>query len=135
MIRQVKVSKATFDLRKGETVEMFIRQINSEIRDKFEVGGTRANDFEDAVYLWCKAILPGRVIFERSGNGARKQGVAGMFAVDFTRDPNTQKFSFSEPVGVMEEKEFVPIQKSNDFDVHYLESDWHGLGLAPQRAK
>lgn len=126
---EVWVSKATFPLRRGETVEMFLRQLGRELRKKFEVRGTRANDWADEVWICQRAVQPGRVIFDRRGRGAEAGNIEGMYASEFTRDDTTTKFTFGDPVAVMMEKEFVPIQKSADFEKMEFESDWHGLGI------
>ncbi len=124
---EVLVSKAAFPLRKGETMEMFMCQLRGELCRKFEVPGTRENDWRDEIYVYVKAVLPDRVIFNRNGRGARDQKVDGMFASDVTRDNSTFEFSFSDPVKVIEQKDFVPIQKSEDFTKMLLPAPWSGI--------
>lgn len=125
---EVLVSKATFPLRKGETVEMFTRQLRDELCCKYEVPGTRENDWRDEVYVCVKAILPDRIIFSRGGRGARDAKLDGLMASDYTRN-NSFHFDFGNPVAVLEEKDFVPIQKSVDFTRIYLPPFWSGLPI------
>jgi hypothetical protein len=124
--QEVLVSKAAFPLRKGETLEMFTRQLRDELCRKYEVPGTRDNDWRDEIYVYTKAVLPGRVIFRRSGRGARDAGLEGLMSSDFTRDESFH-FNFSNPVAVIEEKDFVPIQKSADFTTLHIPVFWSGL--------
>lgn len=128
-MQEILVKKATFPLRKGETLDMFMRQLRDEVFRQWDVPGKRENDWADEVYVYTKAVLPGQVIFKREGKGARSQGIDGLWASDFTRDEKTHKFNFAQPVRVVEEKMFTPIQKSNDFEKVQLPDMWEGTPI------
>lgn len=125
MKRQVLVSKAAFNLRKGETAEMFLQRLGEALRGRFEVCGTREKDYKDDVWVDTRAVLPEKVIFRRTAyeDGKRKRR---LLSSEYSRDDATAKFAFSEPVEVMEEKEFVPIQKRDDMETHWVGTFWDG---------
>jgi len=123
MKRKVQIAKAAYSTRKGEHVGLFLRRIRDALQERFSKMSTRENDYRDGVQVWPEAVLPNRIIFERClwEGGVRK---ARTMASNYTRDEKTSKFTFDEPVEVIKETEFVPIQKRDDMQIHWLGGFW-----------
>lgn len=125
----VKKQDGGYNFREGESLEMFTHAIHDAVEDKFRVPGTREMDFDDSVWAYVQAVEPGRAIFRRSGRGARIQNIKGLWAVTYTRDPQTFDFTFGTPERVIESVAYTPIKKSADYVVLKFADKWAGLPL------